>query len=73
MTSTDNQLVTMANQIAKFFESQPGNVQLVGVKDHINRFWEKRMRQKLVALAHTDEGNRLHNLVRQVISDIKVT
>lgn len=40
-------MVMMANQIAKFFETQPGTGQAEKVADHINDFWEPRMRNKL--------------------------
>ncbi|NIZ08037.1 formate dehydrogenase subunit delta [Pseudooceanicola sp. HF7] len=39
-------LVLMANQIATFFRSQPGNEQAERIADHINDFWEPRMRRQ---------------------------
>ena len=42
-------LVMMANQIATFFETQPGEGQAAKVAAHINDFWEPRMRQQLAA------------------------
>ncbi|HBZ45548.1 MAG TPA: formate dehydrogenase [Maritimibacter sp.] len=39
-------MVTMANQIATFFESQPGDRPAL-VAAHINDFWEPRMRRQL--------------------------
>lgn len=42
-----DKMVMMANQIAKFFETQPGTGQAQKVADHINDFWEPRMRAKL--------------------------
>jgi formate dehydrogenase subunit delta len=41
-------MVTMANQIATFFETQPGDDQLDRFADHINDFWEPRMRRQLL-------------------------
>lgn len=41
-------MVTMANQIATFFETQPGEDQASRVADHINDFWEPRMRRQLL-------------------------
>ncbi len=38
-------LVLMANQIATFFVTQPGSDQAEHVADHINDFWEPRMRR----------------------------
>lgn len=37
----------MANQIAQFFASYPHEEAVAGVADHIQKFWEKRMRQQL--------------------------
>jgi predicted ATP-dependent serine protease len=39
-------LVRMANQIGIFFESKPHEEGVVGVADHINKFWEPRMRRQ---------------------------
>ena len=43
-------LVYMANQIARFFESQPHDAAVKGVAAHINDFWEPRMRRQFLAL-----------------------
>ncbi|WP_340161860.1 formate dehydrogenase subunit delta [uncultured Hoeflea sp.] len=40
-----------ANQIATFFASQPEDEQIDGVADHINKFWDPRMRAKLFEIA----------------------
>ena len=40
-------MVTMANQIASFFKTQPGDDQDDRVADHIRDFWEPRMRAQL--------------------------
>jgi formate dehydrogenase subunit delta len=39
----------MANQIARFFKTQPKIDQAQGVADHISDFWEPRMKAQLVA------------------------
>lgn len=49
--TTDEHLVYMANQIATFFESQSAAMAASGVADHINNFWEPRMRRRLFELA----------------------
>lgn len=41
-------MVTMANQIATFFKTQPGDDQLDRFAAHINDFWEPRMRRQLL-------------------------
>jgi len=40
-------MLTMANQIASFFKTQPGDDQDDRVADHIRDFWEPRMRAQL--------------------------
>lgn len=47
-------LVMMANQIATFFETQPGHDGAERVAAHLKDFWEPRMREAL--LAHVDAG-----------------
>ncbi|MCT8267769.1 MULTISPECIES: formate dehydrogenase subunit delta [Afifella] len=42
-----DKLAYMANQIATFFKSRPDHEAAAGVADHINSFWEPRMRAKL--------------------------
>ncbi len=45
-----DKLVTMANQIAAFFRSKPHQEGVDGVAEHINMFWEPRMRAQLFAV-----------------------
>lgn len=47
-------MVRMANQIATFFQTQPGCDRAERVAAHISDFWEPRMRAKL--LAHARAG-----------------
>lgn len=56
MTSRSTEhLVQMANDIADYFQAEPETEAAVaGVVGHITRFWEPRMRRKL--LAHLDAG-----------------
>jgi formate dehydrogenase subunit delta len=44
----------MANQIATFFQSQPGDVAAQQTADHLKSFWDPRMRRAI--LAHLDSG-----------------
>ncbi|MCM2293385.1 formate dehydrogenase subunit delta [Allorhizobium sp. BGMRC 0089] len=48
-------LVRMANQIAGFFRSQPEETQVEGIANHINKFWEPRMRRQFFAMI--EEGH----------------
>jgi len=49
-------MLHMANQIAIFFESKPHDEGLEGFAEHINRFWEPRMRRQL--LDHIAAGGK---------------
>jgi formate dehydrogenase subunit delta len=63
-------MTMMANQIATFFESQPGTGQAAGVADHINDFWDPSMRRQL--LLHGESGGAgLHPLVLEALALIR--
>ena len=49
----ESKIVRMANQIATFFNSQPEAERVKGVANHINKFWEPRMRREFFALVDT--------------------
>ena len=42
----NDKIARMANQIATFFLSQPEATRVPGVSNHINKFWEPRMRRQ---------------------------
>ena len=48
--SAADKLVRMANQIGIFFESKPHEEGVTGVAEHINKFWEPRMRRQFFEL-----------------------
>lgn len=54
--SPADKLVQMANQIATFFDTQPGDP-AAGIARHINEFWEPRMREGLLAHAATSTAD----------------
>ncbi len=47
--STNDRLVYMANQIAKFFAHEPAAQAAQSVENHIRRFWEPKMRHAIIA------------------------
>ena len=48
-------LVAMANDIAAFFDAEPDkSVAAEGVRSHLTRFWDPRMRREIIA--HTRAG-----------------
>jgi formate dehydrogenase subunit delta len=57
-------LVKMANDIGNFFRAEPVREDaIVGIANHIDKFWTKRMRQKMAA--HGDAG--LDELPREAL------
>lgn len=59
-----NRLITMANQIASFFEPYSEDEAVEGVEQHIKSFWEPRMREQLQTVL-TDHPDRLLPVVRK--------
>jgi formate dehydrogenase subunit delta len=46
----EQHLIEMANRIGEFFESMPNHDEaLLGIADHVRRFWEPRMRRTILA------------------------
>lgn len=64
-------LIQMANSIAQFFEAQPDRMQAAaGVAEHMQKFWEPRMRQQLLSVAATADGDALSPLVREALTRV---
>ena len=57
ITSTKEKLVRMANQIATFFHSKPREEGEAGVAEHINKFWEPRMRRQFFEMLDAGTEN----------------
>ena len=53
---TESKIAYMANQIATFFDSRPPEAAAKGVADHINAFWDPRMRGQLIALLEAEDA-----------------
>lgn len=64
-----DRLIYMANQIATFFRSQPREDARRGVADHINKFWDPRMRDQLLQLI-ADNHAGLNPLVVEARGEI---
>lgn len=69
--STLDRLIYMANQIGWFFRSQPPANVVPGVLDHIQHFWDPRMRAEI--FRHIDEtgGERLEPHVLEALIQLK--
>ena len=66
-------LVRMANNIGDFFEAMPDRQEaLDGIAGHIQRYWEPRMRQAMMAYINAG-GEGLSDIVREAIADGRVT
>ena len=62
-------LVTMANQIGSFFETQPKNT-VADIAAHIEMFWDPRMR--IAIFEHLDRGGEgLKATVREALEKLK--
>ena len=66
-----DRLVQMANDIGHFFAAEPQRVDAVaGIAGHIQRFWDPRMRRKIIA--HLQAGGAgLEDLAREAIASLK--
>ena len=59
-------MVHRANQIALFFAGYPHDEAVAGVLDHFKKFWERRMRDQIIAyVAH--DGKGLHELALEAV------
>lgn len=68
--SADNKIIRMANQIATFMSSKPRAEGLDGLANHINDFWEPRMRTQLFEMI--DQGAEgFHPLVLEAAPAIR--
>ena len=64
-------LIRMANQIATFFETSGGENPASEVADHLNKFWDPRMRKQLLHIAQAG-GTGLHPLVIEAVPGVSV-
>jgi formate dehydrogenase subunit delta len=63
-------LVQMANRIAEFFEAMSDPVEARdGVAQHLQRYWEPRMRRELLAHVQQNQGAGLRPLVLAAVRD----
>ena len=63
-------LIRMANQIGTFFESSSHDVGVAGVAEHINKFWEPRMRRQFFEVIDAG-GDGLKPIVLEAASTIR--
>ena len=63
-------LVRMANQIGTFFSAQSGPGGAASVADHINKFWEPRMRRQFLHLFDMG-GEGFSPIVREAAASVR--
>jgi formate dehydrogenase subunit delta len=63
-----DKLAYMANQIGKFFSHQPHETAVASIADHLEKFWDPRMRSTI--LAHLN-AVQLDPLVREAMNLLK--
>ncbi len=63
-------LVYMANQIGRFFESQGPDEAVAGTLDHLQKFWDPRMRREIVAYVERG-GEGLAPNVRKAVEGLR--
>lgn len=66
----DSKMVRQANQIAQYFSVYPEERAKAGVRDHIRKFWEPRLRNQLINYAGAG-GEDLHPLVRWAAEQLR--
>jgi len=65
-------LVTMANDIATYFTSEPDHATaVIGVRDHLTRFWDPVMRRQLKDFV-IDGGEGLLPLASEAVKQMNV-
>ena len=71
MSSSLDRLVMMANQIGKFFDPQRDGDPVAAIADHLQKFWDPRMRAAIIA--HAKQGGAgLDGHVREAVGRLKV-
>jgi formate dehydrogenase subunit delta len=69
---TSEHIVQMANDIGNFFRAEPDRqVALEGIANHINKFWTRRMRQKLLEYVQQG-GAELDELPKAALAKVVV-
>jgi formate dehydrogenase subunit delta len=70
MSSTLDRLVMMANQIGRFFTPQRDGDPVAGIADHLEKFWDPRMKASIVAHLRAG-GAGLDGPVREAVGRLK--
>ncbi len=63
-----DKLAYMANQIGKFFSHQPHDRAVASITDHLQKFWDPRMRKTILAQG---DAAKLDPLVREAVEQLR--
>ncbi len=63
-------MVHRANQIALFFAGYPHDEAVAGVTDHFKKFWERRMRDQIIAVCRAWRQG-LHELALEAVKRLQ--
>ena len=70
---TAQHIVQMANDIGNFFRAEPQRqVAVDSIANHINQFWTRRMRQKLLDYVERG-GTGLDDLPRAAVAKVNIS
>lgn len=73
MSMKIEKLVKMANDISNFFDADPDKtVAAQGMKNHLMRSWEERMRIAIIDHLKNHDGEGLSPLAKTVVSQLAV-
>jgi formate dehydrogenase subunit delta len=64
-------MIHNANQIALFFAGYPHEEAVAGVANHIDKYWERRMREQIQKYV-AEGGAGLHTLVLEALKRLQV-
>ncbi len=63
-------LIKMANDIGNFFNSEPDkDIAVEGIKNHLLRSWEPRMRKAIIEYCQED-GSELDSIVKLAVNKL---
>lgn len=72
MSGSSEHIVQMANDIGNFFRAESDRqVAIDGISNHINKFWTRRMREKLLEYVRHG-GTELDELPRAAVAQVSI-
>ncbi|MBL43049.1 MAG: formate dehydrogenase [Rhodospirillaceae bacterium] len=63
-------LIYMANQISNYFESYPEEKAIISTTNHINKYWDKRMKKEIIVYAENN-GDGLNSVALNAVNNLK--